>query len=159
MNRKQLLVTVVTIAITAMLTSMSAMAGPIYRYVDENGNVHYVDRPTGAQSEERLAIASRGTDNAAVQARYNTRYAETEGTEENTNAEAEEEQPMTRAERVKARKEREAKCQQYRDQLERYVTSRRLYREDENGERTYLDESQVQEARNKAQELVVEFCD
>jgi hypothetical protein len=38
------------------------------------------------------------------------------------------------------------------------LTSRRLYREDGNGERVYLDDSQIDEARAKAQSDVEEYC-
>jgi len=58
-----------------------------------------------------------------------------------------------------AAKARADQCQKYRDQLETYVTSRRLYREAENGEREYLDDKEVQEARTKTEELIVEYCD
>src|SRR5210317_1699840 len=44
-----------------------AIAGDIYKWVDADGNVHYEDRPIGAQSE-RLDIQSRPTDRAAVTA-------------------------------------------------------------------------------------------
>jgi hypothetical protein len=36
--------------------------------------------------------------------------------------------------------------------------ARRLYREDENGERTYLDQQQIQEAQDKAQEQINKNC-
>ena len=54
--------------------------------------------------------------------------------------------------------ERKQKCADYRAKLETMVTSRRLYREGENGEREYLDEQQMQEARQRAEELVAEYC-
>jgi hypothetical protein len=38
------------------------------------------------------------------------------------------------------------------------LQSRRLYRTDENGERVYLDEAQRQEARQKAEKQITEFC-
>jgi hypothetical protein len=34
-----------------------------------------------------------------------------------------------------------------------------LYRETGNGERQYLDDKEIQEARSQAEELVVEYCD
>ena len=36
--------------------------------------------------------------------------------------------------------------------------SRRLYREDENGERVWLDDNQILDARNAARERVAETC-
>ncbi len=160
MKRKQLLA---IIALGASLATGPALASDIYRYVDEDGNVHYGDRPTGDPTEQRMAIVSRPTDNSVVQARYNTRYADPESSGETTDPTTIEpagnSEPLTRAERAKARQDRANKCQKYRDQLETLMTSRRLFREDADGERSYLEEDEIQEARDKAQELVVENCD
>jgi hypothetical protein len=153
MNRKQRLA-VFTFAL--IVAAGSAVASEIYRYTDANGEIHYVDRPTGAPSEERVAISSKPTNPAQAQARAAQRYA----TDPSAGATEEDRQEETksRAERAAEAKETEQKCQQYRDQLESYVTSRRLYREDENGERVYLDEAERQEARSKVEELIVENC-
>jgi len=59
----------VAIACAALLAGGLASAGEIYKWVDENGNVHYEDRPIGKTDMEHVDIASRNTDNAAVQAR------------------------------------------------------------------------------------------
>lgn len=143
------------LASTAMLAGATVFASDIYRYTDTDGTVHYVDRPTGAPTEERLAITSSRTDNSEVQARVdarNTRRAEEAA------ADAEGEPEMTRAEQLAEQQARAKKCQMYRDRLETFVTSRRLYREEADGERVYLDEAETQEARNQAQALVEEHC-
>ena len=74
MTRLQMLV---TIACAALLASGFAMGGEIYKWVDENGNVHYEDRPVGEGEIERVVdIRSRNTDNAVVAARvYEQRRA------------------------------------------------------------------------------------
>lgn len=157
MNRKTLLL---SIAAGATLLAGSVLASDIYRYTDAEGNVHYVDRPTGEPTEERVAILSRRTDTTQVQARAESqtgRPATAEGEPPAAGAEAPKKQ--TRAERRAAAAEKAEKCQTYRDQMETLVTSRRLYREDENGERVYLDESQTQEARDKVQQRIEETCD
>ncbi len=146
-----------TLAIAALATAAFAapvLAGDIYRYTDTEGNVTYVDRPTGAPTEERVPISSKPTDPSQVQARLQSRFDRNPA-----DAGEPEEDPPTRAERAEAERQRVEKCQQYRDQLETYVTSRRLYRETGNGEREYLDENEVLEARSRAEELVVEYCD
>ena len=142
----------------ATLGAGAALAGEIYRYTDADGNVHYGDRPSGVSSEVRVAISSKPTNPAEVQARTEARRNDATAAEQSGDESAEDDRP-TRAERAAAAKERADKCQQYRDQLETYVTSRRLYREIEDGEREYLDENEVQEARTKAEENVREHCD
>jgi hypothetical protein len=157
MNRNQVLVTIAT---AAMLCAGSALGSEIYKYTDDDGNVSYVDRPIGQGTAERLDVESARTDNAAVQTRYNERFR-TPPADDEEQADGAEEEPreLTRRERAAAAAERQEKCQSYRSRLQSLVDARRVYREDESGERTYLDDVQRAEARSKAQELIDEFCD
>ena len=162
MNSKKL---TVTAAAAFLLIASSSFASEIYRYTDENGNIHYGDRPTGAPTEERLAIASARTDSAAARAYMEQRYALNQAAEA-AEAEAQstipedvvEAEAPTRAERAAEQRERAQKCQQYRARLDTFVTSRRLYRETDDGEREYLEENEVAEAQERVQELVNEYC-
>ena len=56
-----------------MTIASGAMANEIYKWTDENGNVHYEDRPTGAATEERLHMTYNRTDSSAVQQRIQAR--------------------------------------------------------------------------------------
>jgi hypothetical protein len=53
---------------------------------------------------------------------------------------------------------RAEKCSTSRALLQRFVTSRRLYRQDENGERVYLDEDEMQAARERVENQVQDHC-
>ena len=64
---------VLSFAVMAMTVAGGATANEIYKWTDEDGNVYYEDRPSGAETEERLDITYRGTDNSAVQKRVKTR--------------------------------------------------------------------------------------
>jgi hypothetical protein len=144
------------------MISAASLASEIYRWTDEEGNVHYGDRPTGVADEERLAIKSRPTDDAAVQQRYDDRYAS--ATTEARRAAAEEakadaEPPPTRAERKAAAAERQAECERLSAQLESMGGRRRMYREDENGERTYMTDDEVVAFRDNLAARVAETCD
>lgn len=156
-TRKQI---IFTIAATLMASAgvNTAKASEIYRYVDAEGEVHYVDRPTGAPSEERLSIASKPTSSSQVQARVNQRQPANTTSADQATQEEEKAAELTRAQKRAQAKMQEQKCQKYRDQLETYVTSRRLYREEDQGERVYLDENEVQEARSKMEEMIVKDC-
>ncbi len=154
----------ITFAAALLLAASTAAASEIYRYTDENGEIHYGDRPTGAPTEERVAIASNRTDSAAARSFMEQRYSLNQPAEPAAQSAVpdevvEEEEEPTRAERAAAQRERAQKCQQYRDRLETFVTSRRLYREDESGEREYLEEGEIQEARDRVQDLISEYCD
>ena len=146
------------IAIASMLTliaASTAYAGDIYKWVDAEGNVHYGDRPNGEQPE-RLNIVSQSTDResvqAAAQARVDARTAEAE-----EKAAAAAELPSAEDLRNEA-KQRAEKCATYKTQMQQLVTSRRLYREDENGERVYLDDSEALAARERVEKQISEFC-
>ena len=147
---------VLTCAIAAMTVSIGAMANEIYKWTDADGNVHYEDRPTGAATEERLDLTYRPTNRSSVEARVKSRVdAQTAREEARSNAAAAEQEA---AENAAAEKQRSDRCDQARARLETYLQARRLYRTDENGERVYLDDSQSQQARQKAEEQIAEFC-
>jgi len=143
-------------ACTFLLASMAASASNIYKYTDENGTVHYVDRPTGAPTEERVAIVTRPTDRGAVQSRIESRLNRQLDADEAR--QARDEERKSEADQRAEAAQRAKRCEEYRSRLESYVQARRLYREDENGERVYLDDSQRNEARQKLEELVAETC-
>jgi hypothetical protein len=140
----------------AVSVSGIALASDIYKSTDENGNVHYGDRPTGDESEELLDIISRPTDPSAVQARVQSRRQARE--DAGQTAEQEEADEPSEEELRATAEERARKCETYKARLQKYVTSRRLYRQDENGERVYLDEEQTQTARERVENQVQEHC-
>lgn len=155
MNRKQ---TLVLAAAAASLLAGSAIASDIYRHTDEDGNVHYGDRPTGADTEQRVAIASKRSRPSAPPAQIEQPQGNAAATPGESAAGEAAAAKKTRSEKIAEQKEREERCQSSRARLETMVTSRRLYREDENGERDYLNDAEIDEARAKAQALVEEHC-
>ncbi len=144
-----------TVAVT-LTASGVALSGEIYKWTDEEGNVHYEDRPLGGAATERVAIVSRSTNNSSVQASIDARRDRMAARDE---ARAKRSEAETEAAKAEAEaEERKEKCSQYRARLEGYLQSQRLYREDENGERVYLDETQILEARTKVQDKIQEYC-
>mgnify|MGYP001823993715 CR=1 FL=1 len=147
---------VLSCAVLAMTMASGAMANEIYKWTDADGNVHYEDRPTGAETEERLSITYGRTDSSAVQRRVKARTDAQASRREAESVAAAAEQEA--ADNAAAEEARAAKCESSRARLESYLQSRRLYRTDANGERVYLDDAQRQEARQKAEEQITEFC-
>ena len=143
-------------AVMAMTIASGAVANEIYKWTDENGNVHYEDRPSGAATEERLHMTYNRTNSSAVHQRVQARVdARTAREEAKTVAAASEKEA---AENAAIAAERAQKCEKSRARLESYLQARRVYRTDENGERVYLDDDQRQDARKKAEEQISEFC-
>ena len=151
MTRKMLV-----LALSAAALATSAFAGEIYKYVDDDGTVHYLDRPTGESGEERLELTYSRTSNEAVNARIQKRREYMAALDDASN-----EAQSRREAQAQARtevEERAAKCAEHRARLETYLQSRRLYRENAAGEREYLDEEQIMEARRKVEEAIQETC-
>lgn len=151
MTRNALLI----IAAAALITSGTAVAGEIYKWTDADGNVHYEDRPTADAPIERLTIASRNTDNTVVQARLE---ADREARAAANQVASEAPPEMTREEIRAEQAERQERCVEARDRLEQFLSSQRLYREDESGEREYLEEDEVQAARTRVEGQIKEYC-
>jgi Domain of unknown function (DUF4124) len=147
------------IALVTMLAVAAAgvtFANDIYKWTDEQGNVHYQDRPTGDPSEQRIAISSKPTDPSKVQAQVVARHEASAAAKE---AAAKQPAGPTPEEMQAQAQERSQKCEKYKARLQKFVTSRRLYREDENGERVYLNEDEAQAARENVENKVEEYCD
>ena len=145
-----------TFAVAAMTFASGALANEIYKWTDEDGNVHYEDRPRGEATEERVDMTYHRTDSGAVNQRIQARLdREADRDEAKSVAAAAEDEA---AEKAAAAAERTKACERARARLETYLQSRRLYRTDENGERVYLDDTERQEARQKAEEQIMEFC-
>ncbi|HNP37848.1 MAG TPA: DUF4124 domain-containing protein [Woeseiaceae bacterium] len=147
--RRQILAIAAT---AAVLGTSYCSASEIYRYTDAEGEVHYVDRPSGVPGEEVMAISSRPSTPSQTQARSRNSSSGQDTVEEP------QPETMTRAQRAAHAKQQELQCQKLRDQLESYMNSRRLYREDEAGEREYLDDAEIDEARNKVAEQIAQTC-
>lgn len=146
------------VALSALVLASSAplYAGEIYKWTDAEGNVNYGDRPTGDTSAQRMHLTYRRTDTSSLQARADARSDANQSIRDGLDERADERK--TREEERAEAAERQQKCVEYRGKLETMVTARRLYREDENGERQYLDDKQIDEARQRAEELVAEYC-
>ena len=151
MKRYSLLITTAA----ALITSGTAVASEIYKWTDAEGNVHYEDRPTADAQIERVAIASRKTDNTVVQARLEERR-KARATAEQVASEAPPE--MSREEIRAEQKKRQEQCEMYRARLETFVNSQRLYREDDAGERVYLEAEEIQAARTRVEGQIKEYC-
>jgi len=140
-----------TIIIAVVLIGSAASVwADIYKYVDEDGTVHYVDRPTGAESEERVTVAT-----ATSQPRAR------DTSEQPDWRERRQQRLDDRAERAKERAdaaERAEICEKYRARLVTYSDDRRLFRLDENGERVYLSAEEIAEAREQVQRQIDENC-
>lgn len=137
----------------AFLAGTALHAAEVYRYVDEDGNVSYSDRPVGANAEQ-IVISTQTPTVAAAPAQPGGDSADAAGLpEETVQRERREPTPEERAE------DRAANCTIARERVERYAISRRLFRPLPDGEREYLSDAEIDEARARAAADVEEWCD
>lgn len=135
----------------------NAFAQEIYKWTDQDGNVHYGDRPVeGTEQPQLVAIASRRTDAAAVGEAVEARRERDAARAEARTAAREAE--LAAAEEQKAAEAQAKQCAEYRARLEKFLISRRLYKVDENGQRVFLDAEQQQKARTDLQTRIEEVC-
>jgi len=147
-----MLVKITVFALALSIASIGTLsASEIYKWTDEEGNVYFVDRPTGAAGEEHIAIRSRPTDPARVQAQAD---AQTLGAED-----ANAPQGPTAEELLAEARKREERCNKYTDRQLQFTNNRRIYRMDENGERVYYDDEEMAVARTQVDGLVERYCD
>jgi len=153
MKNKQLLVGLAAVMIAL---SGGVHADEIYKWIDEDGNVHYEDRPSGMATEEILQLSYNRTNSGAVQDRVQTRRDNDEARRQARDEVSSAKQSA--ADERAAAEEKRTKCQNYRKQMQTMLEARRLYREDANGERVYLDDAARAAAREKTENLIKDYC-
>jgi hypothetical protein len=156
--RHSTIVAVIAGVITTGLLSGTAVAGEVYKYVDERGNTLYTDRPMpGAikvssttarppEAAQRSYAAQQAANNQALTA-SNQRIAQGQ-TDARAAATVAKDLEATRAER----------CKKARAAYETSINSRRLYREEKDGTRSYLSEAELSEQRLAAARSVETIC-
>jgi hypothetical protein len=133
----------------------AAYGGDIYRTKAPDGTVIYSDLPLTADSEFVSSAAPhtpRGQTGGAPAARsVNATAAAPQAPAIPTRGEG----PSS----TQLRAERQKNCEIARETQQRYTLSRRLFRTNAVGDREYLDDAAVAEARAKAAADVKDWCD
>lgn len=146
----------IVITTACLWLSGTALSGEIYKWTDAEGNVHYEDRPIG-DDVVRHKVISSGTNNDSVRASIDARHDRDTARADSRSKRNEEKQAAADARAETA--QRNVKCQESRSRMQTYLQSRRLYKQDDAGERVYLDEDQTMKARADAQEMIQKYCD
>jgi len=139
------------------LLGTAAYAADVYRSTSPDGTVSYSDRPQGADAEFIVSTTPRA-HNAAPAAPATQAANPRTGPAEPPQAAAD---PATLPAGPSAqdlRGQRQKNCEVARERLDRYTLSRRLFRTNDAGQREYLDDAAVAEARAKAAADVEDWC-
>lgn len=149
-----------------LLAGVAAMAGAetVYKWVDPAGQVHYTDLPPRQAGAKILGVFQR--DAGTIQEDESDDYPDEGDT--GSPPEIDSESPRTpeppvseaamAAAEADAAKARVEQCKAAQDRYQRYIDSRRLFRETPDGKRVYLTDKELAEARARAKQAVDDYC-
>lgn len=134
----------------------SSALADVYKWRDDNGVLHYGDRPQG-DNAEIIVISSQRTDKSVVSERYAANQQARQTTSDDYNNARSDAAAAEAAAKLSAGEKAEA-CTKARARLSNYINARRLYKTDDAGKREYLDSKQIDSARTSAEKNVADKC-
>ena len=150
--------TAALLAIAASAIFCTSVQAQIYKWVDEDGVVHYADQPQHKDAEPSQIESSR-TNRAAARdslaAALNLRNEQSERFQESRNPTEPEVSPEEAERMAELRRE---SCDAARRKMTQFTQARRLYKLASDGAKAYLTEEETLEARAEVQAAITEFC-
>ena len=143
-----------------------AAADTVYKWVDGSGQVHYTDLPP-RQADARILGVYQQESGDVNDEGYEDGYDDDdpdEGGDDGAapNAPSASEPPVSDAAMAAAaadvEKAKVEQCKAAQDRYQRYIDSRRLFRETPDGKRVYLTDKEITEARGRAKQAVDDYC-
>jgi len=141
-----------------ILVAATTHGADIYRSTDANGVVSYSDRPQSAR-DEHVVVARAAAPRAVAAPETSAPAANAEpaaATPGDPNAGIQGETGPTPAELAELRAKN---CTVARNRQTSYSQAHRLYRQLPNGEREYLSDSEIDNARAQAEADIKTWCD
>jgi hypothetical protein len=138
------------IAIAASLLAVfgTAHGADVYRSTAPDGTVTYSDRPQGSNAQFVFAAAPRSSQGRPAALATDERPPQTPANPTLP------EGPSA----AELRALRQKNCEVARETMDRYALTNRLFRTNADGEREYLDDAAIAEARAKAAADVEDWC-
>ena len=141
-----------------------ASAETVYKWVDGAGQIHYTDLPP-KQTDARILSVSHGPSSMSDEEGSDEGdYGDENGDDAAANAasgtstpEPPVSQQALAAAQDDAARAKVEQCKQAQDRYQKYIESRRLFRE-EGGKRVYLTDQELTEARARAKQAVDDYC-
>jgi hypothetical protein len=142
--------TTILAVLASVLTCAVAQAGDVYKYVDEKGNTLYTDRPMPGA----VRVSSTARSYAAQQTASNQQLAAS-----NQRIAQQQNDARLAANVAKDLKASQAeRCKKARDEYNLSIQSRRIYREDKDGNRVYMSDAEISQQRLDAARVVEAIC-
>ena len=157
-----------------LLAGVTAMAGAetVYKWVDGSGQIHYTDLPPRQADARILGVYQKeaGTideeesgeesgDDAGDDSgdESDSDSSSDQGSGAASTSEPPPSQAAVAAAAADAEKAKVEQCKAAQDRYQRYIDSRRLFREVE-GKRIYLTDAELTAARASAKQAVIDYC-
>ena len=143
----------VMLMIGALLPAMAG-AAEVYKWVDEQGNVHFGDRPQGAEVE-RVQIRNASPDAQSqqrIQQLIESQEAGRQQREQDKQAQEE------RASQQAAAERHAEYCKQVRKNLETLKIGGRIYKSKTNGDRHYFSSEEMAAEIERLEATIAERC-
>jgi hypothetical protein len=143
--------------VASLVVLGSAQASEVFVTKDAQGRPIYTDRPESLPAQ-KVNVASHSTDTVAVQQQYDEKmksYAEADKAKAQASkqaAEGKQASEISAADKAK-------RCLDARARYEQVMTAQRLYEPGATeGERRYLDDKEIDLAREHSKKVMDEFC-
>jgi len=141
------------------LLATAAYGGQVYKSTDANGNVVFSDRPSEKSEPVYVTVPAVGRPGNPITAPDARGAANSQAGNGQTQANAagapKKEKVQTPAEKDA---ERAKNCASARERKSRYDESHRLYKPSPNGDRVYLNDAEIDQARAQAAADVQTWC-
>ena len=139
-------------------TLNTATAAPVYKWIDEDGQVHYGSRPDNKNAKE-IEIKNRYIDSGNSSTPLSAQERAEKLKRFNNAVDAENKSISDEKRKKKEQAELKiTRCNASRDQLRRYENSGALYDLDEKGNRILLNKKQYEQAMKQARARVEKWC-
>lgn len=139
------------LTVAAVLVVGTATAG-VYRWVDDNGTVHYADTPTA--HAKRQAISGAPADSSTAQARGQALQKQLDAYREK------QQNAQTKKQKAADKRAQAAKrCGALREKLTATSHVRRVARHDADGKMTYLSGADLVAYRKTLKQRVLKTCE
>ena len=158
------------VVLAFLMAGVAAMATAetVYKWVDSTGQVHYTDLPPRQGDAKILSVYQQESGMSEEEGDSDSGDYSQEGGDANTRPATQSGAPTTPeppvSEKAMASAEADAakakveQCKAAQDRYQRYLDSRRLFRETPDGKREYLTDKELTEARARAKQAVDDYC-
>ena len=145
------------LGLTVLLLSATPVNAELYKWVDEQGKVHYSDQPASdkTKSETTLAIPNQAPPSTIPESSKSWQEKELEYKKRQASAAENEAKKQKEAQEAKTKRDNCEKAKQNLSQLESIAPA---YTYDEKTGRSYMDATQRAAAIEKARKAVTEWC-